>query len=106
MAQQADRVDLGAIEKVRILSTMRRVASGATFGFHHGMLIDKRPGDFRVAFRACDVLRGRALKLISRSAMWFMTICTQNYPLFNLVTGGHGECCLLVIVALIAELRL
>jgi hypothetical protein len=28
MAQQADRVDLGAIEKVRILSTMRRVASG------------------------------------------------------------------------------
>jgi hypothetical protein len=107
MAQQADGVDLGTIEKVRIPSAMRKVASGAAFGLHHGMFIQKGPGDFRVALRADDVLlRGRRLELISNSAVWFMTISAQDYPLFHLMTGGHGECGLLVIMALKTELRL
>ncbi len=84
MAQQADGVDLGAIEKVRILSALRKVASGAAFGLHYGMFIYKGPGDFRVALRADDVLlRGRQLKLISNSAVWFMTVRALANPSVN-----------------------
>ena len=107
VAQQADGVDLGAIEEVRILSAVRKVASGAAFGLHYGMFIQKGPADFRVALRADDVLlRGRQLKIISNSAAWFMTISAQDYPLFHLMTGGHGECGPLVIMALQTDLRL
>jgi hypothetical protein len=107
MALLADGVDLGAIEQVRTGAAMRKVACGAAFGLHRGMFIHKRPRDFRVALRADDVLlRGRRLKPISNSAVWFMTIRAQDYPLLHLVTGGHGECGLLVIMALKTELRL
>jgi hypothetical protein len=106
MTLQADGVDLGAIEQVRTRAAMRKVACGAAFGLHYGMFIHKRPGDFRVALRADDVLlRGRPLKLLSKSAVWFMTIRAQDQSLFHLVTRGHGECGLLVIMALKAELR-
>ncbi|MGA2728708.1 MAG: hypothetical protein ABSE96_12910 [Terracidiphilus sp.] len=101
MALLANGVDLGAIEQVRTQAAMRKVARRAAFGLYRGMFIHKRPGDFRVAFRADDVfLRGRPLEIFSEGAMRFMTIRAQDYPLFHPMTGGHGECGLLVIMAL------
>jgi len=101
MALLANGVDLGAIEQVRTQAAMRKVARRAAFGLYRGMFIHKRPGDFRVAFRADDVfLRGRPLEIFSEGAMRFMTIRAQDYPLFHPMRGGDVECGLLVILAL------
>src|SRR5664279_3525525 len=81
MAEQADGVDLGPIQHVRIRPAMRNVAGGAAFGLHHRMFIHKRSGDFRVALRADDVLlRGRPLKPPSDSAVWLVARCRGSVP--------------------------
>ena len=107
MAEQADGVDLGPIQHVRIRPAMRNVAGGAAFGLHHRMFIHKRSGDFRVALRADDVLlRGRPLKPPSDSAVWLVADDAEDQSLRYSVTGGHGELRPFVFVALKAELRL
>lgn len=107
MTHQADRVDFGPIQHVRIRSAVREVACRTTFGLDHCVFIHKWSGHFGMALRADYVLmRGIPRKLLSKCSVRLVAVRAQDQSFFYLVAGGHGELRLDVAVALKAELRL
>lgn len=104
---QADCVYIRLNQQLGIRPPVREVAADATFSLNRSVLIDEGSGHQQVAFGAHDELpSSRRQRILAKSAVRIVAVCTFDQPLFNLVMGGHGELRLDVAVALEAELGL
>ena len=107
MALATDRVHIGAVEKVWIFPSVRKVAGDAALALHGAVLINERTGSFGVAPDTKGILRdGRAAALHFVCAMRVVTIGTLNQSFIHLVVDGHGELRLDIGVAFVTEGRL
>lgn len=107
VALQADLVHVGLNEQLVIRSPVREVASAATFGLDHSVLIKEGAGHSRMAFGASNELTGRRKpRILLNDVVHIVAVGALDQPLFNLVVKGHGELRLDVVVALKAKLGL
>lgn len=107
MTKQADGVDPGPIEHVRIWPAVRKMTGDATFGLDYVMFILKWTGHLGMALGADEVLLcRRALKLLPKAPVRLMTVGAQHQSLFHFMAEYGGELSPLFIVTLKAQLRL
>src|SRR5882724_2649405 len=85
---------------------MRRVTSGAPFGFYRSVFISKRPLFVRVTLNTSGIRAGRQSGLLEfESAMRVMAIAATHGPFQNLMMEGRGERRLDLALATYTELR-
>jgi hypothetical protein len=107
VALVANTVNIGAVEQVWSLPSVRNVAGNAALALHGAVLIDERTGSFGVAPDTKGVLLdGWPATLHFVSAVRVVTIRALNQSLIHLVVEGRGELRLDIGVALVAEGRL
>ena len=71
---------------------MRRVATGATFGFHRDMLVDERALLVDVAFPADGIATGQGAHLADgRGSVGIMAIISLHQALIHTVVKGLGK---------------
>lgn len=86
---------------------MRRVATGATLGFHGNMLVDKRALLIDVTFPADGIATGQGAHLADgRGSVGIMAIAALDQALIHTVMKGFGEIGFGGGVAAITKLRL
>lgn len=106
MALLADRVDIGAIQEVRVRSAVRCVACCAPFRLDGSMLVDKWTGLFCVAFRTHSILlRCRFETFAAGLSVRIVAVVALNLAFFDLVMKWHRELRLHIGMALEAEFR-
>ena len=107
MALLADRIDIGAAQKVWIRTTVRKMTCSASLCLHHRVWKHKRSGRFSVAVCAERILSmGSPRGVLSNSAVGVVAVSAFNQAFHHLVVRGIRELRLDVCVALEAEVDL
>jgi len=107
MALVAQRVDVGHVQKPRILRSVRRVAAQASFTLDRRMLIHERSTRLCVALRANRILvRGRFQIVVAERPVHVMAVAATHQALIHLVVKRHCKRWLDTRMALVAEVRL
>jgi hypothetical protein len=107
MALLADRIDIGAAQKVWIRTTVRKMTCSASLCLHHRVLEHKRSSPFGVAICAKRVLSmGSPGWVFSNSAVRVVAVSAFNEAILNLVSRWIRELRLNIRMALEAQLDL
>ena len=107
VALAAQRIDARHIQQPRVLRSMGSVAAHATFGLDCGVLVDKGPACFGMAFGADRILVSGGLQVvIPEGSVSVVAIAAFHCAFIHLVVEGHIERRLYIRVALEAKGRL
>lgn len=104
---QAQQVHLTHTQVTGVGGSVRRVATGAAFGFHWYVFVDKRTRLVRMALGADGIPGGQRPYLPeSRRSMDVVTVTALNQAFVDAMMVGFGEISLRGRVASVAEFRL